>query len=41
MAPESFRFDSDDIQLSGDRWGGADLGETVVLLHGGGQTRHS
>jgi len=41
VVPESFQFDSDGVQISGDRWPGGERGEVVVLLHGGGQTRHS
>lgn len=41
-APQPFQFDAGAVTLAGDRWGGGD-GErpAVVLLHGGGQTRHS
>jgi non-heme chloroperoxidase len=40
---ESFVFDGAGVRLTGERWtGDADgAGGTVVLLHGGGQTRHS
>ena len=41
MVPESFHFNNDGVQISGDRWPGGGSGEVVVLLHGGGQTRHS
>jgi pimeloyl-ACP methyl ester carboxylesterase len=41
VVPESFHFNSDGVQISGDRWPGGGPGEVVVLLHGGGQTRHS
>jgi pimeloyl-ACP methyl ester carboxylesterase len=41
VAPESFHFDSDGVQIAGDRWPGDGPGQVVVLLHGGGQTRHS
>lgn len=41
MAPESFHFDGDGVQIAGDRWPGDGPGQVVVLLHGGGQTRHS
>jgi non-heme chloroperoxidase len=38
--PTVFHFDGAGVRLAGERWdgGGADA---VVLLHGGGQTRHS
>jgi pimeloyl-ACP methyl ester carboxylesterase len=39
--PEIFHWHSDGIQLTGERWCGERGEETVVLLHGGGQTRHS
>jgi pimeloyl-ACP methyl ester carboxylesterase len=38
---EIFHWRSDGIQLTGERWRGDPGEETVVLLHGGGQTRHS
>ena len=41
MVPENFHFNSNGVQISGDRWPGGGPGEVVVLLHGGGQTRHS
>jgi pimeloyl-ACP methyl ester carboxylesterase len=41
VAPESFHFDGDGVQIAGDRWPGDGPGQVVVLLHGGGQTRHS
>lgn len=37
---ESVTFDGASGKIAGDRWPGAGQG-TVVLLHGGGQTRHS
>jgi pimeloyl-ACP methyl ester carboxylesterase len=40
-APEIFHWHNDDIRLTGERWPGQPGEETVVLLHGGGQTRHS
>jgi len=39
--PEPFEFEADGVRLVGDRWGGAGPRGAVVLLHGGGQTRHS
>jgi non-heme chloroperoxidase len=41
--PESFVFDGAGLRLAGERWPGeaGGAGGTVVLLHGGGQTRHS
>jgi len=41
VVPENFHFNSNGVQISGDRWPGGGPGEVVVLLHGGGQTRHS
>jgi pimeloyl-ACP methyl ester carboxylesterase len=41
VPPETFHYRSDGIQLTGDRWPGAEHGQVVLLLHGGGQTRHS
>jgi pimeloyl-ACP methyl ester carboxylesterase len=40
-SPEIFEWRNDDIDLIGERWRGDPGDETVVLLHGGGQTRHS
>jgi non-heme chloroperoxidase len=40
-APELFHWQSDGIQLTGERWNGGSDGDLVLLLHGGGQTRHS
>ncbi|MFW0788135.1 alpha/beta fold hydrolase [Gordonia sp. CPCC 205333] len=40
----SFALDVQDVQVAGDRWATADTGGSsspLVLLHGGGQTRHS
>jgi pimeloyl-ACP methyl ester carboxylesterase len=38
----SFRFDAGPVRLAGDRWDGDGGGRApVLLLHGGGQTRHS
>jgi pimeloyl-ACP methyl ester carboxylesterase len=41
VTPETFHFQGDGVRLAGERWPGAANGEIVVLLHGGGQTRHS
>ncbi len=38
--PQIFNFHSDGVRLVGERWAGAG-NDVVVLLHGGGQTRHS
>jgi non-heme chloroperoxidase len=41
-APQTFQFGTGGPKLTGERWQGAGRhGPTVVLLHGGGQTRHS
>ncbi len=39
--PEPIHWDNDGIRLAGERWDAGPGAETVVLLHGGGQTRHS
>jgi pimeloyl-ACP methyl ester carboxylesterase len=40
--PQPFRFDAGLVQIAGERWAGGDRGRSpVLLLHGGGQTRHS
>ncbi|MFA4926918.1 MAG: alpha/beta hydrolase [Patulibacter sp.] len=41
--PETFDFDTGAVRLAGERWAadGGDAHPTVLLLHGGGQTRHS
>ena len=39
--PEIFHWHNDGIRLTGERWRGDPGEETVVLLHGGGQTRYS
>jgi pimeloyl-ACP methyl ester carboxylesterase len=41
IAPERFTFDGDGVRLVGERWAAGDPRDVVVLLHGGGQTRHS
>jgi pimeloyl-ACP methyl ester carboxylesterase len=40
-SPEAFDFDGAGVRLKGERWVGREGSPTVVLLHGGGQTRHS
>jgi non-heme chloroperoxidase len=39
--PEPFQFEGVGVRLAGDRWYGDGRGDPVLLLHGGGQTRHS
>ncbi|HET6507005.1 MAG TPA: alpha/beta hydrolase [Baekduia sp.] len=40
--PERVEFDgAGGVRLAGERWAGADPDDVVLLLHGGGQTRHS
>ncbi len=41
VTPQAFDFDGHGVRLAGERWDGASGGSVVVLLHGGGQTRHS
>ena len=41
LAPEVFHWQNDRIRLTGERWRARPGDEIVVLLHGGGQTRHS
>jgi pimeloyl-ACP methyl ester carboxylesterase len=36
-----FHFESSGLRLAGERWGDGERGQVVLLLHGGGQTRHS
>jgi len=36
-----FHWESDGIRLAGERWDAGPDAEIVLLLHGGGQTRHS
>jgi pimeloyl-ACP methyl ester carboxylesterase len=40
-APQTFEFDGAGVRLAGERWKGDEERPGVVLLHGGGQTRHS
>jgi pimeloyl-ACP methyl ester carboxylesterase len=40
VASRVFQFDGSGASLTGERWAGGENG-IVVLLHGGGQTRHS
>jgi non-heme chloroperoxidase len=39
--PQLFHFDGLGVRLAGERWDGGDPSDIVLLLHGGGQTRHS
>lgn len=39
--PQLFHFDGLGVRLVGERWDGDKKGPAVLLLHGGGQTRHS
>jgi pimeloyl-ACP methyl ester carboxylesterase len=39
--PELFQFDGVGVRLTGERWATESGGAVVLLLHGGGQTRHS
>ena len=39
--PELFHYDGLGVRLAGERWSGDGRGPFVLLLHGGGQTRHS
>lgn len=41
VAAQRVEFDGDGVRLVGDRWPGTGSTGTVLLLHGGGQTRHS
>jgi len=41
VAPQVFHFDGVGVRLAGERWPGSRPGAVVLLLHGGGQTRHS
>jgi pimeloyl-ACP methyl ester carboxylesterase len=39
--PEVFSYQSDGVRVAGERWAGEPGRDIVLLLHGGGQTRHS
>ncbi|MFZ0387844.1 MAG: alpha/beta hydrolase [Solirubrobacteraceae bacterium] len=41
VTPHIFHFDASGVPLAGERWDGDPTGSVVLLLHGGGQTRHS
>lgn len=41
MTAERIGYDGVGVRLAGERWEGTGEGGVVVLLHGGGQTRHS
>jgi len=41
VVPETFHYDGVGVRLAGERWEGDGSDGVVVLLHGGGQTRHS
>lgn len=41
VAPQSFHYDGVGVRLAGERWASDEHGGVVLLLHGGGQTRHS
>jgi pimeloyl-ACP methyl ester carboxylesterase len=41
VTPQFFHVDGLGVRLAGERWDGAPTGDIVLLLHGGGQTRHS
>jgi non-heme chloroperoxidase len=41
VIPDTFHYQGEGVQITGDRWASAGHGDIVVLLHGGGQTRHS
>lgn len=41
LTTQTFRVAGDGVRLVGERWPGDPRRPTVVLLHGGGQTRHS
>lgn len=39
IEPETSRLSGDGLELAVDRWG--EVGDPVILMHGGGQTRHA
>jgi non-heme chloroperoxidase len=41
MTPRAFEFQGHGVRLAGERWEGVGGRAVVMLLHGGGQTRHS
>jgi pimeloyl-ACP methyl ester carboxylesterase len=41
VTPRTFHFEGSSVRLAGERWDGDPAGSVVLLLHGGGQTRHS
>jgi len=41
VAPKTFHYDGVGVRLAGERWEGDGSDGVVLLLHGGGQTRHS
>jgi len=41
VTPQSFWYEAGGLRLAGDRWAGDEDRDVVLLLHGGGQTRHS
>ncbi len=41
VTPERFDYDGLGVRLAGELWAGGGQGPAVLLLHGGGQTRHS
>jgi pimeloyl-ACP methyl ester carboxylesterase len=41
LTARAFHFDGRGVRLTGERWEGDPAGPVVLLLHGGGQTRHS
>lgn len=41
ISPVTFEFEGAGVRLAGDRWSAPNALGVVVLMHGGGQTRHS